>query len=448
MTRPAGLRPVLVTLLAHLALAVAASVSAGDADGPGSSSTSSTSSTSSNSGWLNALLATPQALLEPARADPHWHIPYSPADAGGPALPEEARLLAALRAHLEIAAAGGWPSVPESATLRAGVRDPAVAALRRRLRASDDYTGEMGADPWFFDGALDEALRGFQARHGLQPDGVFGAATRAAANISIAERITQLGVTLERWRWLPRDRGERYVWVNVGSSTLEIREGDRVVQSMRVIVGHPDRPTPALSGTLSQVVFNPTWTVPRIIAVEDLLPRQVEDPSFLARRGFEVLAGSGDREQAVDPSTVDWGKLGAGYFPYRLRQAPGPGNSLGRIKIGWDNPYDIYLHDTPARGLFGLGRRTLSSGCVRLEDAQALAAFLLQIDRGWSAEETARRVEDSATRVINLGRQVPVFIVYLTAWASADGRTHFRPDVYGRDATVLAALRRLPATPP
>jgi murein L,D-transpeptidase YcbB/YkuD len=192
------------------------------------------------------------------------------------------------------------------------------------------------------------------------------------------------------------------------------------------------------------VVFNPTWSVPRTIAVEDLLPYQQEDSGYLARHRIRVLSGSNQRE--IDPAAVDWKRLGPDYFPYRLRQDAGPGNSLGRIKLAMDNPFDIYLHDTPARGLFDLNSRTLGSGCVRLEDAESLTTLVLSADRTWTAADTAERIARGRTEVINLTRGVPIYLVYLTAWVDDEGAVHFRRDIYGRDARVLAALRKDNAT--
>jgi murein L,D-transpeptidase YcbB/YkuD len=299
----------------------------------------------------------------------------------------------------------------------------------------------MGADPWFFDTAMAEAVRRFQRRHELPPDGVWGERTREAANVPVGERIGQIAVTMERWRWLPRDLGPRYAWVNVGSASLTVIENDQSVLSMRVVVGHKDRPTPSLVSAIDQVVFNPTWTVPRTIAVEDLLPQQQHDRGFLPRHRVRVFTGAPPAVQEIDPAGVPWERLGPDRFPYRLVQDAGPGNSLGRIKIAMDNPFDIYLHDTPAKRMFDLSARTLSSGCVRLEDAAGLATLLLSGDRAWTAAETAARTSATETQTINLKRRLPIYIVYLTAWSDAAGEIHYGHDIYGRDARVLAALR-------
>ncbi len=386
--------------------------------------------------------------LDPRQADPDWHIPRpAPATAlTAGTLPEALRpgaveyqhLREAMREHLAIRDHGGWPVLPAGAAIQAGQRDPQVAILRERLRQSGDFASEVGADPWFFDAALDRALRHFQLRHGLLTNGVLDEPTRAAANVSVEERISQLAVTLERWRWLPRDPGPEYVWINIVTGTLEVITPGGAILDMRVIVGHPDRPTPAMSGELRQVTFNPTWSVPHVIALEDLLPRQQEEPDFLDSRGFRVFDVRSGQE--IAPGAVPWERLGPHKFPYRLRQDAGPGNSLGRVKIAWDNPFDIYLHDTPAKGLFGLNRRTLSAGCIRLEDAPALATLLLAHDRPWDAASTAARIGRSRTATINLRHRLPVYIVYLTTWADADGTVQFRKDIYGRDARMRAAL--------
>lgn len=385
---------------------------------------------------------------DPGTADPDWHIPLPPAFAGriddtppealAPSAADYRRLRVAMRDYLAIRDSGGWPALPPGPALRAGERDPAVAVLRERLRRSGDFASEVGADPWFFDAALDRALRHFQRRHGLVGNGILDDPTRDAANVSVGERIGQLAVALERWRWLPRELEPEHAWINLVGGSLEVVGPAGRELAMRVIVGHPERPTPAMRGEIRQVTFNPTWSVPRTIAIEDLLPRQQEEPGFLASRGFHVLDARNGRE--VAPETVPWDRLGASRFPYRLLQEAGPGNSLGRIKVAWDNPFDIYLHDTPSRGLFGLNRRTLSAGCIRMEDAPALATLLLERDRDWDAGDTAAAIEAGKTRVLNLGTRLPLYVVYLSAWVDADGTVQFRRDVYGRDARVLAAL--------
>lgn len=381
---------------------------------------------------------TVEAAVTATLPDPDWHIPPPAEFRTTPVThPDFLRLQEALTHYAALADDGGWPVVAAGPVLTPGMRDPRVAELRARLRRSGDYDAEMGADPWLFDAALRDAVLRFQDRHGLPASGSLDDRTREAADVTAAERRDQIEVALERWRWLPRNFESRYAWANVPAATLVVIDGGGPVLAMPTVVGHPARPTPSLRSEIRQVVFQPTWSVPRSIAVEDLLPMQQQDADFLARQRIRVFRG----EREVDAGDVRWQQLGADRFPYRLVQDAGPGNSLGRVKFVMDNPYDIYLHDTPARGFFGLTGRMLSAGCVRLGEPLAFADLVLGYDRDWSPEDTAARLASPATQNLNLRERLPVYIVYMTAWVTADGAVHFRRDVYGRDAAVLAALR-------
>lgn len=395
-----------------------------------------------------ALLLTAGAAMATPAGDPDWHIPLAAPTTGEPPQPDAVRLREALARYRQLDAAGGWPELPPGAPLRPGERDPRVTALRDRLRITGDVRGLPGtADAWFFDGALQRALQDFQSRHGLAATGVPDERTLAALNVPAAERVRQLETTLTRWSWLPRDFGARYLWVNVPGGSLELKEDGRTTLAMRVIAGHPDRPTPSFQDTVTAIVENPPWSVPRTIAVEDLLPTQQEDPTFLARLGIRVFDGQG-REQ--DPARIDWPGLDADHFPYRFRQDPGPLNSLGKLKFVLSNPWDIFLHDTPSRRLFDLSSRTLSSGCIRLEEPEALAERLLERPVGAASGATPfpppsrPRVpggkgvapEGAPTRAVKLPRPIALYVVYLTSWVTPEGVVHFRPDVYGRDARL------------
>ena len=392
---------------------------------------------------LALLLASVAATGTPAQ-DPDWHIPLATPAAGAPLPPDVLRLREAVARYQQLAAAGGWPDLPAGITLQPGQRDAAVVALRDRLRITGEFSGPPGtADAWFFDGTLQRALQDFQARHGLPATGVPDERTLAALNVPATERVRQLEATLTRWSWLPRDFGPRYLWVNVPGGSLELVEDGRPTLAMRVIAGHPDRPTPSFQDTVTALVENPPWSVPRTIAVEDLLPTQQEDPTFLARLGIRVLDRAG---RELDPVRIDWQRVSADRFPYRLRQDPGPLNSLGKLKFVLSNPWDIFLHDTPSRRLFDLNSRTLSSGCIRLEQPEELAGRLLAGAPGGDALPLETRGLDSrgrasppgapATRTVKLPRPIAIYVVYLTAWVTPEGVVNFRPDVYGRDARL------------
>ncbi|MBL8199497.1 MAG: L,D-transpeptidase family protein [Chromatiales bacterium] len=391
---------------------------------------------------LALLLAATAAPGTPAQ-DPDWHIPLA-TGAGEPQHPDAVRLRDALARYQQLAAAGGWPELPAGTSLQPGQRDARVVALRDRLRIGGDFAGLPGtADAWFFDGGLQRAVQDFQARHGLPATGVPDERTIAALNVPAPERVRQLQSTLTRWSWLPRDFGPRYLWVNVPGGSLALVEDGTTTLAMRVIAGHPDRPTPSFQDTVTAIVENPSWSVPRTIAVEDLLPTQQEDPTFLARLGIRVFDGQG-REQ--DATRIDWQRLSADRFPYRLRQDPGPLNSLGRLKFVLGNPWDIFLHDTPSRRLFDLNSRTLSSGCIRLENPEELARRLVGAPSGATLlpRESSPRVssgrgvapEGAPTRTVKLPRPIAIYVVYLTSWVTPEGVVNFRPDVYGRDARL------------
>ncbi len=393
--------------------------------------------------------------LKPYNADSEWHIRGPIFDAASvlDGLSERARLkpiFAGLRPRSEqylqlkevlsryrkIEAEGGWPQMPKSAEIKAGMRDQVAIVLRNRLRISNDFRGEMQADPYYFDSALDAALRRFQRRHGLRADGILNKKTRDALNIGVDQRIVQVKIALERWRWLPADLGERFVWVSPVAAAVSMMKHGNEVLAMRAIVGRPYRATPSFAAELNQVVINPTWTVPRSIATADLLPVQQRDAGFLQRKNIRVFS-SGKNAREVDPDDVDWASLNSNNFPYKLRQDAGPGNSLGKIKFAFPNPYDIFLHDTPGKFLFNLPNRTFSSGCVRIEKPVALAAALATTE--WSIDEIQQEIDSGKTRAVNLLTPTPIYIVYLTTRVNADGDVYFHEDVYGRDAAVSKA---------
>lgn len=287
------------------------------------------------------------------------------------------RLTEALRRYRRIAAEGGWPSVPDGPTLERGSEGDPVATLRARLRASGDLTAATEL-PDVFDATLEQAVVRFQARHGLEADGVVGPASRAALNRPVEDRIRQIEVNLERWRWLPEDLGDRYVLVNIAGFQLRVMEAGESVLQMRVVTGRPYRQTPVFSDQISYLVFSPYWHVPHSLATQDKLPVFQKNPDLVAQQGFEVFRGWGAGAQPIDPSTIDWQRLSAANFPYRLRQRPGPQNALGQVKFMFPNRHSVYLHDTPTRGLFRRSERGFSSGCIRVERPAELAAYLLE----------------------------------------------------------------------
>jgi len=353
-----------------------------------------------------------------------------------------------LARYRTLAQQGGWPTIPNGPTLQEGMQDERISLLRRRLQATGDLSADAPADSLLFDDRLRQAVSRFQERHGLPIDGVVGSTTRAAMNVPVETRIRQIEVNLERWRWLPHSLGDPHVLVNIADFWLRVVEDGRPALQMRVVVGTRYRQTPIFSDEISYLVFTPYWHVPRRIAVEDKLPEFQRNPALVSRLGFEVFDGWGADAQAIDPTTIAWDSLSASNFPYRLRQQPGPANALGQIKFMLPNPYDVYLHDTPARSLFNEPVRPFSSGCIRVEYPVDLALYLLEPNGGWTRERVEELMSGDTERAVVLQRKVPVHLLYRTAWMEDADTVHFRSDVYQRDEAVAQALAAPPSPPP
>lgn len=361
------------------------------------------------------------------------------------------RLLSAVLRYRRLAATGEPPTVPDGPLLKRGEKDPRVGALRARLVALGDLSAETPRDPGkrserLFDHAVEAAVRNFQRRHGLGTDGQVGAATLATLNVPVLDRARQLELNLERWRWLPADLGSRYVLVNIPDYDLRIIEvppagdadSETSVMQMRVIVGVTEQPTPAMSASMTHLILNPFWNIPGKIAEREMFPELARDPAYLAKRQIKVVK-RGEDHHTVDPGKVNW-RDPAWRQTYRLRQDPGPENAMGQLKFVLGNPFGIYLHDTPKHHLFARRKRAGSHGCIRVERPHELATYLLTGTQ-WSGEAISATLASGTSKRIDLPEQIPVHLVYFTAWASEDGMVEFRDDVYGEDATLDAALR-------
>lgn len=354
-------------------------------------------------------------------------------------------LKAALQQMRELAIRGGWPQIQFPGTIKPGERSDPVVLIRRRMQISGDLPDpgpdnrlSEGSD--VYDDALTAAIQHFQRRHGLAADGIIGRKTRVALNITVAQRIRQIELNLERWRWLPRHLGERHIEVNTADFSLRVMEGADKVLAMRVVVGSPARRTPVFSTTMSYMVLNPYWNVPRTIAVKDILPKLNEGVDYLNEKRFKVFAGWEENAPEVDPRTVAWQNFSEHYFPLMLRQEPGKNNALGRIKFIFPNKFAVYLHDTPERSLFERVQRDFSSGCIRLENAPALANYLLADDPFWTPDRLRQVFKRGQRRVVRIPRPIAIHILYMTAWVDEDGALQFRNDIYGRDRKLSAAL--------
>ena len=363
-------------------------------------------------------------------------------DALTPSHQQYAALRDALQQYREIAKQGGWPQLPATLKLKPGQHDAAVPLLAKRLSITGDFAGTLGGNDTTYGTELQEAVKRFQRRHGLTDDGVVAPATIAQMNVPVEQRIEQIALNLERWRWLPRDLGERYVLVNIPEYRLEVWDHGKVPVTMRVVVGKKDTPTPIFSDDMTHVVFAPYWNVPAGIATNETIPSAIRDPAFLQRTNMEVLDRAGN---VVDPGSVDLSRP----EEYRFRQRPGGGNSLGYVKFMFPNQFNVYLHDTPADSLFARAARSFSHGCVRVEQPEALAAYVLADQPDWTAERIQEAMHGGQERSVKLKAALPVYLGYWTARTSADGILQFRDDLYGIDARqtrlLEATLSRLKA---
>lgn len=402
--------------------------------------------------------------INPETADPEWHIERSEAglpeilvtalsqnrvtDSLEDLLPRyhcAAGLRRALAAYREIASRGGWPEVPAGPILKKGDKGDRVGTLRRRLEVTGELAPQPVSDVETFDDALETAVRLFQERQGLEVDGVAGPGTMAAANVTVEERIQQIKVNMERWRWLPRDLGERHLLVNIASFDLHAFEAGESVLGMRVVVGRDYRQTPVFSDLMTYLVINPYWNMPPTLAIEDKLPLIIKDPGYLDRNDIRIVKGWGVDSREIDPASVDWAQVIPEEFPYRLRQDPGPNNPLGRIKFMFPNEFNVYLHDTPAHDLFASSARAFSSGCIRVEDPIDLAEYLLRGDPEWTRPAIVSAIDAAEQTPVRIPEPIRVHLLYCTAWLGADGVPHFRRDIYGRDHAVAEALSSLPS---
>lgn len=350
-----------------------------------------------------------------------------------PTQPAYSRLRQALGRYRAIAANGGWPMLGDGPTLRLGDRGQRVVLLRSRLEITGDLRPGSSTSSALFGNTLEQAVRVFQRRHGLIADGIVDTKTRLALDVPARQRVHQLAMNMARWRQLPHDLGERHIRVNIPAFTLTVIEDGQMIMQMRIIVGKPSQPTPVFSHTVRYLMLNPYWNVPQSIATQEILPQVQQDRRYLDTHHMDVLNSWGDDAAEVEPSSIDWRTLQPHTFPYRFRQKPGPGNTLGQIKFMFPNKFNVYLHDTADKSLFTRSTRAFSHGCVRVARPVELAWYLLQNQPNWSFQRLLDTLKQSTPYAVRLPEPLPIHLVYETAWVEADGTVQFRNDLYGYD---------------
>jgi L,D-transpeptidase YcbB len=398
-------------------------------------------------GRVDPTLAERSNALEPDGIDPATVLAgaVNTADLGAfvssyaPDQDEYRRLKQALADFRQLAADGViWPILPEGEALKPDMQDARVPVLRENLIAHGDLAADapVADDLTLYNPTLQEAVKRFQLRHGLIDDAVVGKGTLAELNVTLLKRIEQIILNLERRRWMADDRGSSYVFVNLSDFQLKVVRNGRTVFTSPIVVGTEYNKTPVFSDEMEYLEFNPYWNVPTKIARNELLPKIKEDPGYLAANNFEVLSGWSGEAVSLNPYSIDWSSVSAGNFVYKLRQRPGEGNALGRIKFMFPNRFDVYLHDTPSRGLFAREVRAFSHGCMRVGDPLGFAEIVLAAESGWDRARIDSVVASGQRTIVPLEHHLPVHVAYITAFVNKDGTVHFRRDVYGHDVSL------------
>jgi L,D-transpeptidase YcbB len=341
-------------------------------------------------------------------------------------------MASAISMYEEIVAQGGWRKLPKG-KLQKGVKSSAVVALRERLVRENymDIDALSGDAPETYDGMLIGAVRTFQINHGIAPSGKIDNRTRAAMDIPAQHRLFMLQDNQPRIETYGQGLGARNILVNIPSVQLELVEYGKVYARHNVCCGKLERPTPTLASKVTDVTFNPFWSAPASIVEKDIIPKFLKDPNYLTEMNIRVFDGVGGPE--IDPISIDWENTPADRFQFR--QEPGEHNALATVKVNFKNEHMVYMHDTPHRELFAQNDRYQSSGCVRVENVRLFIDWILAGQDGFNEAQFEMITASQETNVMPVNNAIDVRFMYLTAWATEDGRVNFRPDVYQLDGT-------------
>lgn len=405
--------------------------------------------------YLLALMHLYRGKVDPVRLDASWNFEARPLNAAEvlqaaqsaaasnrigqlfararPAQQQYNSTRSALARMRGIALAGGWPQIPDGPSLKPGMSDPRVLVLRERLEIAGLLAYSLKEQPDFYDAELEAAVKRFQSEAYLEADGAVGRGTLVALNIPVTQRIAQVRANLERMRWFLHDLKDDFVMVDLAGYRISYLHGNAVKWTSRAQIGKAFRSTPVFKSAINYITLSPGWVVPPTIFKEDALPAIRKGGDYLARNRLSVFDAEGN---PLPTESVNWEKPGN----ITLRQEPGPGAALGDVVIRFPNPFSIYLHDTPHKELFSSTQRATSSGCIRVENIQELAALLLNDPVKWSDSEIRKVIDAKKTRNVTLKSKVPIMLVYWTVDVGDDGYVSFKPDVYERDGAVVTAL--------
>lgn len=334
--------------------------------------------------------------------------------------------------------ATGTAKIPAGAAIHHNTKDDRIQLIRQHLILLGDLSSNDISKDSVYDASLERAMKKFQARHGLKPDGVIGERSIVALNISVEERIKKVIINMERCRWLPEDLGQNYILVNIAAFNLSYVKNKELIQEMDVIVGKRYRQTPVFTSTMTYMVFNPYWFVPPTILREDMIPAVRKDPNYLDKMNIKVVKSAFG--EVIPSTSIDWKEVKSSSFPYTLRQEPGPNNALGVVKFMFPNEFNVYLHDTNKRELFKNEDKDVSSGCIRVSKPEELALTILSSHGEWSIEKIQNIIATQKNHTVRIKEPVTVHLQYWTTFTDNAGIINFRRDIYDRDQKVWNAL--------
>ena len=359
---------------------------------------------------------------------------------------------------------GGWKKLPYFKVLKLGSSGEIVIKLRQRLKNSYDYspckkTSIIGPiqrketntskelkhiDPdAIFGTCLDQAVKKFQKRHGLEIDGIVGKGTQQALNVTVKEKIQKILLNIDRIKWLPRDNHERYLVVNLPEFKLHYIEDNEVKKQIRVIIGDKKHPTPIFNQEISYIVLNPYWKIPEGIVRREIIPAVIKNRNYLRKHGLVAHRTWDENSRVINVSNLYWPKyLQRGVkFPYRLMQPPGPKNALGKIKFKFPNHFAVYLHDTPTRQLFKRTVRAFSHGCVRIDEPTSLLDLIASFNKTINLPKAKKTLKGKRKVTLNIRNKLPIYLVYLTAGLNHDKKLEFRNDIYRYDKFTRRSIK-------
>jgi L,D-transpeptidase YcbB len=324
-----------------------------------------------------------------------------------------------LEHYYSIVKGGGWPLIPSfKGSLKKGSSNDVIPVIKKRLQVSGDMP--VADTTKIFTDTLEAAVMQFQRRHGHKEDGIINAALVKDMNVPADARLQQILINMDRMRWMPQKPQGNLVIVNIPEFRLYVYEGKKKLFDMAVVVGKVGNNTMMFNGELSQVIFSPYWNVPPSIVEKEIMPAVARNPNYLANKNMEEVDG-------------------------RIRQRPGPGNALGKVKFIFPNNFNMYFHDTPSKSLFNEDKRAFSHGCIRLAEPQKMAEWLLRNDPNWPSDKIVDAMNAGKERAVKLKDKVPVFIIYYTSWVDDTGLLHFREDVYKHDAELARKMFTVPS---